>query len=93
MLVGPEPTAADLRKDVTIPDDLRRRAGKIRIRIEIQVEADGSKNVRLLSPSGVPDLDQSVVQYFSRRRYEPARQNGQPVSSSLRRTLEISVED
>lgn len=76
-----------------MPDELRRNGGKTFVRVEIEVLPDGHTEVRLLTSSGSSDFDSKIQAGLARWQWEPAIQDGVPVSSKERRKLEFEVNE
>ncbi len=74
-----------------MPDELRRNGGKTFVRVELEIQLDGHTQVRLLTTSGSSDLDRQIQETLSRWQWEPAIQDGQPVSTKERFKLEFEV--
>lgn len=82
--MGPAP-------NVKMPEELRRNGGKTFVRVEIEVQADGRTEVHLLTTSGSSDLDRQITESLSHWQWEPAIQEGVPVSTKERFKLEFEV--
>ena len=64
--------------------------GKIRLRIEISASGLASK-VTIIEPSGYARLDQAAIAAVKRWRFEPARNNGKPVGTSIEVPIRFSL--
>jgi protein TonB len=62
------------------------------VRVKVEIAADGSFRVSLLTSSGDEDIDQRVLDALKRWKWRPALQDGQPVASTQRLRFNFEVQ-
>jgi protein TonB len=75
-----------------IPDELKTGDYESSVRVKVEIAADGSFSVTLLSSSGDAGIDQRVLDALKRWHWKPALQDGQPVASTERFRFNFEVE-
>jgi protein TonB len=56
-----------------------------------RVAANGSADVELIEPTGLPELNRALVDSLKRWRFFPGMQDGKPVASTIEIRIPISV--
>ncbi len=75
-----------------IPDELKTGDYKSSVRVKVEIAADGSFSVTLLTSSGDTDIDRRVLDALKRWKWKPALQDGQPVASTQRFRFDFEVQ-
>jgi protein TonB len=75
-----------------IPEDLTSEDYKSSVRVKVDVAADGSFTVSLVTSSGKMEVDQRVLDALKRWKWKPALQNGKPIASTLRFRFNFEVQ-
>lgn len=87
----PNPGAANAPPEYPYASRIRNEQGRVTLRLD--VDALGSvTDVRVLTSSGYPALDQAAIQAVRLWRFEPALRDGQPVFSSVSLGLTFQLE-
>jgi TonB family protein len=72
---------ATFKPDVELSMELRGRAFKARVLVEVEVTASGDSTTTLIGSSGDGEIDKAVLATFRRWKWEPAYRDGKEVTS------------
>jgi TonB family protein len=75
-----------------IPSDLTDTDYSSSVQVKVEVAADGSFHVSLLTSSGNMEVDQRVLEALKKWQWKPALQDGQPVGSAQRFRFNFQVQ-
>lgn len=78
-----DPILAKGPESIPLPISLRNQAGTFHVRIKVVVAADGSSIVSILDSTGIPELDESLVNSFSYLAWQPGMHGGKPVQVAI----------
>lgn len=76
--------------DNFLTDEMRRTRISSTLRFKVTVEANGRASIDLLDGSGNSDVDRAVTSYLKAWRWEPAKQDGKAVQSTLTQSISLS---
>jgi len=74
-----------------IPDELKNSDYQSHVRVRVEIAADGSFTVSLVTSSGNEEIDQRVLDALKHWKWKPALQNGQPIASTQRFRFNFEV--
>jgi protein TonB len=82
---------ATYRPTPKIPDELRDEAVSARAVVRFHIQADGSTQAELLTPTSNPRLNRLILNTLKTWKFSPALQNGQPVASTQDVNVQVDV--
>jgi TonB family protein len=75
-----------------IPDELKTDDYKSFVRVKVDISADGTFTVTLVSSSGNDEIDHHVLEALSKWKWKPALNSGTPVESTERFRFNFEVQ-